>query len=250
MILAAKNSGDWSGALNALARSELPEDKVLLRSDNGEVVANVERRVGIMIDGPYGGSSVDFATCENVLLIAGGSGITFTLGLLDDLIGRIVIERGAKGYSNRIKTRRITLVWCMKSYGGWFSRFAHQPTVQSDCIIGAINWFGNEFQALATAASDPLLDLSLEFRFFVTCYCNLSSLPTIRNCAVVQTKPVISKMLSDFTSDCSHGTGGLGIAASGPPRLTSETKSAVASLGPFAARRFGDIQLHTEAYSL
>lgn len=72
-----------------------------------------------MIDGPYGGSSVDFGGMENVLLAGGGSGVTFILGVLDDLVGRIMKERedGARG-KGRMKTKRIQFVWCIKQYGG------------------------------------------------------------------------------------------------------------------------------------
>ncbi|KAG1787191.1 uncharacterized protein HD556DRAFT_1410626, partial [Suillus plorans] len=48
-----------------------------------------------MLDGPYGGSSVD--------LVSGGSGVTFTLGLLDDIVGRCV----KLGRSQEERTRRI-----------------------------------------------------------------------------------------------------------------------------------------------
>ena len=44
----------------------------------------------VMIDGPYDGCSLYLGEYESMLLVAGGSGLTFTLGLLDDLVGRIV----------------------------------------------------------------------------------------------------------------------------------------------------------------
>lgn len=69
--------------------------------------------VQVMIDGPYGGSSVDLGDFENVFLVAGGSGITFTLGMLDDIVGRCV-KLGRQGGE---RTRRIEFAWCIKSYG-------------------------------------------------------------------------------------------------------------------------------------
>ena len=44
----------------------------------------------VMINGPYGGCSLYLGEYESVLLVAGGSEVMFTLGLLDDLVGRIV----------------------------------------------------------------------------------------------------------------------------------------------------------------
>jgi ferric-chelate reductase len=67
----------------------------------------------VSLCGPYGGCSIDLGAYETVLLIAGGSGITFTLGLLDDIVGRCV--RRAREYGER--TRRIQFVWCVRSFG-------------------------------------------------------------------------------------------------------------------------------------
>ena len=62
-----------------------------------------------MVDGPYGGCSVDLGEYETAVLIAGGAGITFTLGLLDD-----IVERCRK---NGERTRRIEFAWCVRSFG-------------------------------------------------------------------------------------------------------------------------------------
>ena len=67
----------------------------------------------VMIDGPYGGCSVDLGDFESVLLVAGGSGATFTLGLLDDIVGRCT-KLGRRGGE---RTRRIEFAWCVRSFG-------------------------------------------------------------------------------------------------------------------------------------
>lgn len=64
LVLAARVSGDWTRALNEFARRE---EKTC--------------RVNVMIDGPYGGPTIDIGEYENVLLVAGGSGATFIIGL-------------------------------------------------------------------------------------------------------------------------------------------------------------------------
>lgn len=69
--------------------------------------------VQVMLDGPYGGSSVDLGDYESALLVAGGSGATFTLGILDDIVARCV----KLGRRNGEKTRRIEFVWCIRSFG-------------------------------------------------------------------------------------------------------------------------------------
>lgn len=45
----------------------------------------------------------DFSDAQSVLLVAGGSGITFAASILEELIGQAV--------EGRIRTRSITLVW-------------------------------------------------------------------------------------------------------------------------------------------
>lgn len=121
LMLAARVCGDWTSSLNALARSELAEDKLGFLRGTGEQLSEeepAERTASVMIDGPYGGPAVDFATtCENVLLIAGGSGVTFTLGVLDDLVGRIATERRDSEAGCVMRTRRVRFVWCIRSYG-------------------------------------------------------------------------------------------------------------------------------------
>ena len=97
ITLAAKDVGDWTNALNALAKS-------------GEKGTEC---VTVMVDGPYGGLTVDLGEFEHVLLVAGGTGITFTLSVLDDLVGRII----KLGRSRGERTTKIEFVWYMRSYG-------------------------------------------------------------------------------------------------------------------------------------
>lgn len=102
-------TGDWSKALNLHALKEGERDvgeKTPLREHQGT-------QVQVMIDGPYGGCSIDPGNYESVLLVAGGSGATFTIGILDDIVGRC-IKLGRRGGE---RTRRIEFAWCVRSFG-------------------------------------------------------------------------------------------------------------------------------------
>lgn len=123
LLLGARVNGDWTRALNAYVRRQQDmlivedetcgdkvEDKVLDREKDRDRDVSVSVRV--MIDGPYGGSSIDIGQYETALLVSGGSGITFTLGLLDDIVGRCVKLR-PRGVE---RTRRIEFVWCIRSF--------------------------------------------------------------------------------------------------------------------------------------
>lgn len=68
-----------------------------------------------LIDGPYGGSQSDFAAFDTVLLIAGSTGVTFTLSLLLDIAHRATTQR--------LPVRRLHFVWMVKnsSWTSWIS---------------------------------------------------------------------------------------------------------------------------------
>jgi hypothetical protein len=125
LSLGVRAAGDWTEALSRYASetvktledaavepsAEIVEKRV--SSLEGSQLPPFEVPVQVLIDGPYGGSSVDLGDYETVLLLSGGSGITFTLGLLDDIVGRCV----RMGRRNGEKTRRIEFVWYIRSFG-------------------------------------------------------------------------------------------------------------------------------------
>ena len=109
--------GDWSRALHSYAQREkdLILSAVETEKPKGDQTVGVPVRV--MIDGPYGGCSIDLGEYESVLLFSGGSGVTFTLGMLDDIVGRVV----RLGRNGGERTRRIEFAWCIRSFGGSIS---------------------------------------------------------------------------------------------------------------------------------
>ncbi|QRW05028.1 nucleoporin-interacting protein NIC96 [Ceratobasidium sp. AG-Ba] len=189
ITLGVRAVGDWSSDLHRLA---------------GEHPSGEDVRVGVMLDGPYGGLSLDLGDFESILLVAGGSGATFTLGVLDDIVGRIVRHGRAKGE----KTRLIKYVWFIKSYG-------------------CISWFAPIFAHLAEACHGT--SLSLSFQFYVTCLCDPSNLIGIRNSTVAESKPMIEELFAPLLqhnadpekTTPSSITGGVAVAASGPETLLS-----------------------------
>lgn len=218
IILGVRVNGDWSHALNEVAR----------RAEKQHL------QVSVMLDGPYGGSSIDLGNFENAILIAGGSGITFTLGLLDDIVGRVVNMKRKGGE----KTRRVKFVWCIKSFG-------------------SISWFAPMLVDIALKAQSSSITLHIEI--FVTCLCDPESVPVIPNCEVSIEKPRVAKLLDTFLNgavDLEAGKrnkadlNGLALAVSGPKSLTTEAQSTVAKLSIGQMRRIGNVALHTEEFSL
>lgn len=62
-----------------------------------------------LLDGPYGGSQSDMAAFDSVLLLAGSTGVTFTLSLLQDIADR------ATSCGKRLPVRHIHFIWCIRS---------------------------------------------------------------------------------------------------------------------------------------
>jgi hypothetical protein len=110
------------------ARGAAPNFSLLteVRPGNMDAREQIEVPIQVMLDGPYGGCNVDLGDYETVLLFAGGSGITFTLGLLDDIVGRCVRNRRKTGE----RTKRIEFAWCIKSFGN------HIPPVSFQISYG------------------------------------------------------------------------------------------------------------------
>jgi len=149
------------------------------------------------VDGPYGGCGLDLGRYETALLFAGGAGATFTLGLLDDIVGRCV----RLGRPNGERTRRIEFAWCVKSFG-------------------LIDWFTPALMEIArTAASSARSStpLSLHISVYVTCLCNPEAVPPIPNCDVTILRPDVHHILNDLVTP--------------PPSFSSSTpKSSSSSL--------------------
>ncbi|CZR60757.1 related to ferric reductase (metalloreductase) [Phialocephala subalpina] len=62
-----------------------------------------------LIDGPYGGTHLDFASFTTVVLIAGSTGITFALPILVDLAFR--------AQTTTLVVREVVLIWAIKTAG-------------------------------------------------------------------------------------------------------------------------------------
>ena len=67
--------------------------------------------IPVLLDGPYGGLEGDLSIYEHVLLIAGGTGITFVLPVLEELIDKMAFE------PNKVVCKSVDIVWSLRSEG-------------------------------------------------------------------------------------------------------------------------------------
>ncbi len=110
ITLYAKACGGWTGRLRELARTGAAwnaEEKAALVGAAEGGSEGCEAKV--VLDGPYGGLSLDLDRFETVLLVVGGSGVTFMLGCIEE-----ALRKGLQGGG----PRRLECVWVVKDMGG------------------------------------------------------------------------------------------------------------------------------------
>lgn len=232
--------------------------------------------VQVMLDGPYGGCSLDLDAASHILLLAGGSGITFVIGLLDEIVGR-VCKLGLGGTAGMgTRTRRVDVVWCVRSFG-------------------ALKWVSPLLSAIMERADKGEKVLDVRVKVFVTCLCDPESVPPIPNCEVKLERPSLMSILNELaygskasetsspserssSSSCDlerveKGVSGpsgtntqskpkissvsakmadewtkLSVCAAGPEQMVREARNATARLALKEPSRVIDV--HTEVYSI
>ncbi|GAA5975406.1 hypothetical protein JCM10908_005152 [Rhodotorula pacifica] len=221
LTLLVKTTGAFTRGLSE--RSNLSYDSRLTTS------------IPCAIEGPYGGLRfLDFATCEAVILLAGGSGITSSLPLLEELV-----HLASKG---KTCTRIVTLVWSVKA------------TEQ-------LEWCCEVLTELVAFARDKT-ELKVRVSLHVT---NLSlaplSLPAplaspIPHSTLTHTRPDFSALINAHLSglkiraehyDRPRG-GGLGVGVCGPTGLVRSARMAVAKAEWGLSTAAGGIQFHSETF--
>ncbi|KAF7980532.1 hypothetical protein HWV62_37663 [Athelia sp. TMB] len=237
IILGARVTGDWTRALNQHTVASRDHHASLGEKAKGR--GDAPAQVQVMLDGPYGGCSLDLGDYERVLLVAGGSGLTFSLGLLDDIVGRCV-KGGRKGGE---RTKRVDVSWCVRSFG-------------------SIEWFAPMLMDIATAAQNSSIEVHISV--YVTCLCDPDTISPIPNCHITVGRPSVSALIDDLMvssapsssssavdveskgksgghQEASSGSGSVAVCASGPESLTREAQNAVARVGPRRAGRLDKI---------
>ncbi|OXM82102.1 ferric-chelate reductase [Cryptococcus neoformans Bt63] len=271
IILYAKVAGDWTRKLHALARDvkslevgdDLEEKESFLankaQSEGGgnvdeEGIDHPGKRVQVMIDGPYGGLSMDLGQYESVLLVGGGSGITFILGSIEEALR--VREKGRE-------PAKVDVAWVVKDL----------------CTIEAL---APSLLHLYTLAQR--LSLTLTYNLYLTNPPHpLPSTPSLLPASTTLSpyRPEVAQLVRESlplpltkTQGASleqgrelltggddghqvqhHGegrghAGGLAVVACGPEGIVMEAKNAVAGLGIAERVRCGGVGFHGECYVL
>ena len=80
-----------------------------LNKDDPEAVTRASNRFTVLCEGPYGGCGHSlFASYSSVMLVAGGSGITHTLGMAHDLICKAASQ-------DAIRATHLDIIWVVRT---------------------------------------------------------------------------------------------------------------------------------------
>ncbi|KAI0633332.1 ferric reductase NAD binding domain-containing protein [Trametes polyzona] len=180
----------------------------------------------VLLDGPYGGAEGDLKAYDRVLFLAGGSGITFVVPLLLDIVHNFDKER--------TMCRTVHLVWAVRT-------------------PDALSWFED---VLATTIRSAPEGLSI----IVSCY-TTDSLVGVDDASSSEEKsttsegpltknngrPALQQIVKEFCDE----EGAVGIATCGPNSFTLDVGSAVSECELAILRgkaRCSEVYMHHESY--
>ncbi|KAJ3526997.1 hypothetical protein NMY22_g9947 [Coprinellus aureogranulatus] len=112
VFLLVKKAGDWTGRLSRLAASnryqerqgELEPEEKAARHRDVESLQSRSTPVRVWIEGPYGGCGrTVFSSFSGALIVCGGSGISFGLSILQDLVAKDAVGESRLKY--------VELIW-------------------------------------------------------------------------------------------------------------------------------------------
>lgn len=147
-------------------------EKILHHASPSELGKSESTEVGnefiTLIDGPYGGSHSDFAAFDTTLLVAGSTGVTFTLSILLDIAQRATRQK--------LPLRNLMFVWVVKSVScvDWIKQ-------ELQGAFEKLHGVGIETQIMIFVTCDDTLTESMSGE---KCSCNLTPCCCIQDTAV------------------------------------------------------------------
>ncbi|KAI0354067.1 incomplete iron reductase [Trametes cingulata] len=226
LVLMCKKAGDWTNKLYELAQ----------RADYGEA-NGIGSNVQVVVEGPYGGPGhAIFGSFSGAMFVAGGSGITFALGAVQDLI--------KKDLEYKSRVRAIELVWCVQDPN------ALQPMIPlfSSLLAQSQNAYAtlriSVFYTRAPASPDAVRAYRLPPG--LTLSPARPKLPGIL-------QGVVDRSAALFSGHKERRRGGgaltgIIVGVCGPQGLGDEVRKAVANFPPQRRKAVGGIELHEEAF--
>ncbi|KAH7353271.1 ferric-chelate reductase, partial [Plectosphaerella cucumerina] len=192
--------------------------------------------VAVGIEGAYGGLAVrDLSQFDKVLLIGGGSGAGFILGLIEDLLHRASGER-------RVKNARVVLASRRRLSKEWYNeelRRLGQRYPQAKDVV-QVTWHETDdtqyIQETVTAGKKSSSDLGERGESGDEKEASL-------NMDVKQGRPILPELIRGETERSAEES--IAIIVCGPSGMAHDVRGAAAN----AQRRSGEVYLHVEGFS-
>ena len=225
LVLMVKKAGDWTNKLYNVAQ----------RADYGEA-NGLGGNVRVIVEGPYGGPGhAIFSSFSGAMFVAGGSGITFALAAVQDLL--------KKDLEYRSRIRAMELVWCIQDPSNLtplvplFSTLIAQSQeaytslrisvyyTRASANPDVLKPFGHLPPGLILSPARPKLGMNLQ--------------------------GVIDRASSSFTGDKSRTSDnetptGIIVGVCGPAGLGKDVRKVVANVPVESRKKIGGVELHEE----
>jgi len=216
MLLMCKKAGDWTNKLYDLASGGKSTEKGVVMGKTAKII----------LEGPYGGvghTMID--SFSGALFVAGGSGITFALAAIQDLV-----QKDVEGHS---RAKVIELVWSVQNAGSLGSML---PTFSS--IIQQAPFTDIRISVYYTRAS-MLSDPNKLYGYLPPSITLTPGRPKIS---------VIMGSLIDRTCALVSKPSGFMVGVCGPAGLGEQVGSAVRAIDPSRREAVGGVELCEEIF--
>ncbi|KAJ7750464.1 hypothetical protein DFH07DRAFT_548505 [Mycena maculata] len=220
LVLMVKKSGDWTSKLFDLAKN------------GGYMEAGVGRNVNIVLEGPYGGPGhAMFHSYSAAVFVVGGSGISFAMAAVQDLID--------KDLRGRSRVKIIELIWTIQDPAALLPLYTLFNSMIERSVFTRIRI--SVFYTRAPIGKFPFAD---------------SAFPTT-SLSLSPGRPRLETMLENSISrTVKLGAGGkdeeritgMLVAVCGPTGLADSVAQAIAQLEPIRRDQVGGVEVHEEVF--
>ncbi|KAA1106247.1 Ferric reductase like transmembrane component [Puccinia graminis f. sp. tritici] len=213
-ITNSENKSSSVGSIGTLQNSDKNHHGTISRMATLDIGLPDGVEVNVHVEGPYGGIGWHgLDEFRDVIICAGGSGISFLVAVVSELVSLAKVG----GITKRALVIFTVRDWEVAKYFG--------------------NILARDIEESSTYG------LSLDVRFFVTV--KVETPIPLGDIKIRWQRPSLDVLVKEFLMDVVGGQG-VGLGACGPPGLMAQVRSSVAMIDLKTAKRVGGINMHFE----
>ncbi|KAK7690507.1 hypothetical protein QCA50_005605 [Cerrena zonata] len=234
LVLMCKKAGGWTDKLFNLAK----------KISHGEAGGHVSA-VNVLVEGPYGGPGHTlFSSFSGALFVAGGSGITFALGAVQDLVN--------KDLSGETRLKAIELVWVIQDPSMLMPLIPMFTEILSQRTHATVR-----ISVHYTKAGDPQTVMKAFSRITLPRDLTLhAGRPKLAQslAGVVDQACSLSMFMSEYrksgSGSSAGGPSGVIVGVCGPTGLAESVKKVVGDLDSNRRKEVGGVEIHSESFGV